>query len=142
MLFFFLDQFDLFSINTSFFFFVFTFFSVQSDTCTIDIPELDSEFGASGLGGRFTTVEGILNAIREQIIDNSAVFHDSADAESKQKIDKYEQLVFFFFFNSLLFESQVIFISNSKISNHFWFNPKFISIFFSNFHDFFFRIFN
>lgn len=69
----------------------FILFSNQSDTCTIDIPELDSEFGASGLGGRFTTVEGILNAIREQIIDNNAVFHDSADAESKQKIDKYEK---------------------------------------------------
>ncbi|XP_055306046.1 zinc finger protein ZPR1 [Sitodiplosis mosellana] len=64
---------------------------LKSDTCTIDIPELDSEFGASGLGGRFTTVEGILDAIREQIIDNSAVFHDSADVESKLKIDKFSE---------------------------------------------------
>lgn len=71
----------------------------QSDTCTIDIPELDSEFGASGLGGRFTTVEGILQAIREQIIENSAVFHDSADAESKLKIEKYVKITFFIQFN-------------------------------------------
>lgn len=100
------DQFicSLFSINSIDFqtihfilliFFCFSPSSVQSDTCTIDIPELDSEFGASGLGGRFTTVEGILNAIREQIIDNSAVFHDSADVESRGKIDKYENFVFF-----------------------------------------------
>lgn len=54
----------------------------------IDIPELDSEFGASGLGGRFTTIEGILDAIREQVLENSAIFQDSADVESKRKIDK------------------------------------------------------
>lgn len=63
-------------------------FKFQSDTCTIDIPELDSEFGASGLGGRFTTIEGILSAIREQILDNNAVFQDSADNETKMKLDK------------------------------------------------------
>lgn len=61
---------------------------IQSDTCTIDIPELKSEFGASGLGGRFTTIEGILVAIRDQVLENSAVFQDSADVESKKKIDE------------------------------------------------------
>lgn len=75
---------------------------MQSDTCTIDIPELDSEFGASGLGGRFTTVEGVLNAIREQIVDNSAVFQDSADIETKQNIDKYEFIVFSVYLFNLL----------------------------------------
>ncbi|XP_031623256.1 zinc finger protein ZPR1 [Contarinia nasturtii] len=64
---------------------------LKSDTCTIDIPELESEFGASGLGGRFTTIEGILSAIRDQILENSAVFQDSADVESKKKIDKFAE---------------------------------------------------
>lgn len=62
-------------------------FHSQSDTCLIDIPELESEFGASGLGGRFTTVEGIISAIREQVLDNGAVFHDSSDVETRQKLD-------------------------------------------------------
>lgn len=54
----------------------------------IDIPELDSEFGASGLGGRFTTIEGILSAIREQILENSPMFQDSAEPETRIKMEK------------------------------------------------------
>lgn len=61
---------------------------LQSDTCTINIPELDSEFGAAGLSGRFTTIEGLLAALREQILENDATFEDSADVETKNKIDK------------------------------------------------------
>lgn len=60
----------------------------QSDSCTINIPELSSEFGACGLSGRFTTIEGLISAIREQILGNGVIFEDSADAESKTKIDK------------------------------------------------------
>lgn len=51
---------------------------------------MECELGPSGLGGRFTTVEGILTAIKEQLIDNNAVFQDSADVETKNKIDEYE----------------------------------------------------
>lgn len=66
-------------------------FRFQSETCGIDIPELECEIGASGLGGRFTTIEGILNAIKEQLIESSAIFHDSSDVETKAKMDKYER---------------------------------------------------
>lgn len=61
---------------------------VQSDTCGLIIPELECETGAAGLSGRFTTVEGILNAIRDQIIENSAIFHDSEDVDRRKNIDK------------------------------------------------------
>lgn len=62
--------------------------SLQSDTCMIDIPELDCEFGASGLGGRFTTIEGILSAIRDQVLENSPMFQDSAEPETRIKMEK------------------------------------------------------
>lgn len=61
---------------------------LKSDTCLLDIPELECEIGPSGLGGRFTTVEGILTAIKEQILDSNTVFQDSEDAERKQKFDE------------------------------------------------------
>lgn len=61
---------------------------LQSDTCKIEIPELDCEFGAGGLGGRFTTIEGVLSAIKDQVYESNAVFQDSADVEAKDKIDK------------------------------------------------------
>lgn len=54
----------------------------------IDIPELDCEFGASGLGGRFTTIEGILSAIRDQVLENSPMFQDSAEPETRIKMEK------------------------------------------------------
>lgn len=67
---------------------VFIFFS-QSDTCGLKIPELDCEIGASGLGGRFTTVEGILNAIKDQVVESSAIFHDSEDIDRRKNIETY-----------------------------------------------------
>lgn len=39
----------------------------QSETCSISIPEIELEVGQGTLGGRFTTVEGILVNIQEQV---------------------------------------------------------------------------
>lgn len=60
---------------------------LKADSCGLTIPELDCEVGSCALGGRFTTVEGVLNAIKEQLSDSSAVFHDSQDPETKKKMD-------------------------------------------------------
>lgn len=64
--------------------------NLQSDTCGLYIPELDCETGSSGLGGRFTTVEGILIALKDQLVESSAVFHDSEDVDRRENIEKYE----------------------------------------------------
>uniref|UniRef100_A0A183F307 Zpr1 domain-containing protein n=1 Tax=Heligmosomoides polygyrus TaxID=6339 RepID=A0A183F307_HELPZ len=40
---------------------------LKSDTCSMQIPELDLEVGPGALCSRFTTVEGILTATREQL---------------------------------------------------------------------------
>ena len=44
---------------------------LKSETCSIAIPELDFEMGGHALGGRFTTLEGLMNNIIESIEENS-----------------------------------------------------------------------
>jgi zinc finger protein len=61
---------------------------LKSDTCHLSIRELDLDVGPSALGGRFTTVEGILTAMRDQLTENSAIFKDSADKDSTDRLDK------------------------------------------------------
>uniref|UniRef100_U5EUY5 Putative c4-type zn-finger protein n=1 Tax=Corethrella appendiculata TaxID=1370023 RepID=U5EUY5_9DIPT len=63
---------------------------LKSDACDLLIRELDVEVGAGALGGRFTTIEGILAAMKDQLVESSAtVFGDSTDSESKLKMDKF-----------------------------------------------------
>lgn len=40
---------------------------LQSDTCGMRIPNLDFELTHGTLGGRFTTLEGLLNNVRDQV---------------------------------------------------------------------------
>ncbi|ALC49477.1 Zpr1, partial [Drosophila busckii] len=62
---------------------------LKSETCSLAIPELDLDVGPHALCGRFTTVEGLLVAMRDQI--DCTLFHDSADDGSKQKMDTFLQ---------------------------------------------------
>lgn len=61
---------------------------LKSETCHVSIRELDVECGASTLGGRFTTVEGLLTAMRDQLSENSAMFSDSAEIGSQDRMDE------------------------------------------------------
>ena len=47
--------------------FPFIFFALQSETCDVRIPELDFEMCAGTIGGKFTTVEGLLVNFKEQV---------------------------------------------------------------------------
>ena len=60
---------------------------LKSETCHLAIRELNVEVGPSALGGRFTTIEGILVAMRDQLSQNCGMFSDSADRESQTKLD-------------------------------------------------------
>jgi C4-type Zn-finger protein len=42
---------------------------LKSETCSIAIPELEFEIGGGSLGGRFTTVEGLLNNVQVNRMD-------------------------------------------------------------------------
>ena len=44
---------------------------LKAETCSVAVPELDFEMGGAALGGRFTTVEGLLNNIVETVQQNS-----------------------------------------------------------------------
>ena len=50
---------------------------------------MDVEVGAAALGGRFSTVEGILTAMAEQLADNSQMWHDSADTEAAKRMESF-----------------------------------------------------
>ncbi|XP_073833058.1 zinc finger protein Zpr1 [Musca autumnalis] len=58
---------------------------LKSETCNLLIPELDCEVGPTALGGRFTTVEGILTAMKDQIEGNDVMFQDSLDEEFRNR---------------------------------------------------------
>jgi len=44
---------------------------LKSETCSIAIPDLEFEMGGQALGGRFTTLEGLMNNILESVEENS-----------------------------------------------------------------------
>lgn len=61
---------------------------LKSETCSLTIPEIDCDVGCAALVGRFTTIEGILNSLKEVLSDNGAMFRDSSDEETKHNFDK------------------------------------------------------
>ncbi|RZB38653.1 zinc finger protein ZPR1, partial [Asbolus verrucosus] len=64
---------------------------LKSETCDLKIPQLELEVGPHALGGRFTTVEGLLVAIKEQLNDpkHSHMFGDSQNPASKARLDDF-----------------------------------------------------
>lgn len=60
---------------------------LKSETCHMQIPELELEIGPAALGGRFTTVEGILVAIKEQLSSSTAFTGDSSDPETINRME-------------------------------------------------------
>ena len=63
---------------------------MQAETALLLIPELGFELLSGTLGGRFTTVEGLLVQARDQLV-NSLPFSvgDSADEGSKSKLQAF-----------------------------------------------------
>jgi len=53
---------------------------LKSETCSISIPELDLELTEGTLGGKFTTIEGILEAVHQELYNTS--FHTGDSSES------------------------------------------------------------
>jgi len=63
---------------------------LKSETCGIVIPELEFEVGPAALGGRFSTVEGILTNIKEQLSSNNPfIGGDSAQAGMTAGLDSF-----------------------------------------------------
>ncbi|XP_076179722.1 zinc finger protein Zpr1 [Ptiloglossa arizonensis] len=62
---------------------------LKSETCYMKVPELELEIGPATLGGRFTTIEGILVAIKDQLSTSIAFTGDSASPETVQRMDTF-----------------------------------------------------
>ncbi|XP_078324355.1 zinc finger protein ZPR1-like [Crassostrea virginica] len=80
---------------------------LKSDTASMAIPELDFCAEMGTLGGRFTTLEGLLENIKEHLSDSNPFFKgDSSDKEKANKIEMFCQ------------EIQKI-ISGERLGDHF-----------------------
>jgi len=63
---------------------------LKSDTCNMAIPDLDFQVGWGALSSRFTTVEGLLTATKEQLQDQASLFMgDSADGAKRQNMTDF-----------------------------------------------------
>ena len=58
---------------------------LQSETCGLQVPEIDLVLNPGTLGGRFTTVEGILEQVYEELSEK--VFTDSIDKGDTAFVD-------------------------------------------------------
>ncbi|KAJ3393201.1 hypothetical protein HDU84_002549 [Entophlyctis sp. JEL0112] len=57
---------------------------LKSETCGLEIPEIELNVTTGTLGGRFTTVEGLLTQVYEELQRTAAPF-DSGDSSSAQR---------------------------------------------------------
>jgi len=58
---------------------------LKSEAASVEIPELELELAAGTLGGRFTTVEGLLVAVKEQLTtSNPFAMGDSAASATRE----------------------------------------------------------
>ncbi|KAF4081989.1 hypothetical protein AMELA_G00146560 [Ameiurus melas] len=63
---------------------------LKSETCSVLIPELEFELGMAMLGGKFTTLEGLLKDIKELIImKNPFICGDSATSDIAEKLELF-----------------------------------------------------
>ncbi|VDO94471.1 unnamed protein product [Soboliphyme baturini] len=60
---------------------------LKSETCSLSIPELELEVGVGILAGRFTTVEGLMIAVRDELaVSADFAFGDSATPVKREKM--------------------------------------------------------
>ncbi|CAI2354297.1 unnamed protein product [Caenorhabditis sp. 36 PRJEB53466] len=63
---------------------------LKTDTCAMSIPEIDLEVGGNALCSRFTTIEGLLMATKDQLDSQSSFFMgDSAKSKEKSDVTKF-----------------------------------------------------
>ncbi|XP_069750723.1 zinc finger protein ZPR1 [Narcine bancroftii] len=63
---------------------------LKSETCSVSIPDLEFELGMGILGGKFTTLEGLLTDIKELIVAKNPFYAgDSNDREKFVKLKEF-----------------------------------------------------
>ncbi|XP_037008767.1 zinc finger protein ZPR1 isoform X2 [Artibeus jamaicensis] len=66
---------------------------LKSETCSVEIPELEFELGMAVLGGKFTTLEGLLKDVRELVTKNPFTLGDSSSPGQMNKLQEFSQRV-------------------------------------------------
>ncbi|NXP52532.1 ZPR1 protein, partial [Heliornis fulica] len=62
---------------------------LKSETCSVEIPELEFELGMGALGGKFTTLEGLLKDIVELVERNPFTLGDSSTPSKTEKLQEF-----------------------------------------------------
>ena len=62
---------------------------LKSESCGMSIPEIDLELRAGTLGGRFTTLEGILEQIYEELSEKVFAGDSAGDSDDKKTFEKF-----------------------------------------------------
>ncbi|XP_041742311.1 zinc finger protein ZPR1 isoform X2 [Coregonus clupeaformis] len=67
---------------------------LKSETCSILIPELEFELGMAAVGGKFTTLEGLLKDIKDLIVSkNPFTCGDSSTSDRTEKLKLFGQKI-------------------------------------------------
>lgn len=67
---------------------------LKSETCSVLIPELEFELGMAAVGGKFTTLEGLLKDIKDLIVNkNPFVCGDSSMTDRVQKLSEFGEKI-------------------------------------------------
>ncbi|KAH0623368.1 hypothetical protein JD844_031638 [Phrynosoma platyrhinos] len=61
----------------------------ESETCRVEIPELEFELGMGALGGKFTTLEGLLKDIQGLVEKNPFTLGDSANPDRTERLHAF-----------------------------------------------------
>ena len=64
---------------------------LKSDTAGVEIPELELELVPGTLGGKYTTVEGLLLNIKDKLMESTFLMGDSASATEVIAYENFEQ---------------------------------------------------
>ncbi|KAK9478193.1 ZPR1 zinc-finger domain-containing protein [Lipomyces japonicus] len=64
---------------------------LKSETAALRVPELNLDLSAGTLGGRFTTLEGLLREVYEQL--DSRVFNESADSMEPERVERWRKFL-------------------------------------------------
>ncbi|XP_025913681.1 zinc finger protein ZPR1 [Apteryx rowi] len=64
---------------------------LKSETCSVEIPELEFELGMGALGGKFTTLEGLLKDIKDLVERNPFSLGDSSAPSKMEKLQEFSR---------------------------------------------------
>lgn len=67
---------------------------LKSETCSVRIPELEFELGMAAVGGKFTTLEGLLKDIKDLTVGkNPFVCGDSTTSDQLQRLNEFGEKI-------------------------------------------------